>query len=46
MLKMLLHLIEVVKQRETQYKLITKETEKRVRLDVCIQRLNSDHFPK
>lgn len=46
MLKMLLYLIEVVKQKETQSELITKETGKRLRLDIRIQRLNTDHFPK
>jgi len=39
MLKTLLYLIEVVKQKETQYELITKEIAKRLRLDVCIQEL-------
>jgi hypothetical protein len=45
--KMLLYLMDVVKQEETQSELITMEKEKRLRLDVCIQRkLNTDHFPK
>jgi len=43
---MLLYLIEVVKQKETQYELITKERAKRLRLDVCIQELNTEHFRK
>ena len=46
MLKMPLYLIEVVKQKETQSELITKETGKRLRLHVRIQRFNIDHFPK
>jgi hypothetical protein len=46
MLKMLLYLIEVVKQKETQYELITKETAKRLRFHVCIQELNTEHFRK
>jgi hypothetical protein len=46
MVKMLPYLIEVVKQKGTQYELITKETGNRLRLDVCIQKLNTEHFPQ
>jgi hypothetical protein len=44
MLKLLLYLIEVVRQKETQSELMKKETEKGLRLDICIQKFNIDHF--